>query len=539
MIKSDILFFRRAGRKLFFSPQARVAFFSALLFGLFSHGMGLFNKLSHQDDIANLFGFGATITSGRWMLHLFAWMEGLLFGTGNASLPLYNGLLSIFCVGVSCALLVHLLRIRNPVYCALLSCLMVAFPVMTALFSYMFTSHPYMLGFLMMVLSGCLICRGTSWRIRLFAVLLGGASVGVYQAFLPVLLAILLIDDILTLKKEESAGTFLRRAGIQALCLAGILLVYFAANRFFLYRFHLTLTSYQGIDRMGMMSVPTFLKRVGTAYRVFFFPPRNVAEDMYPGTLFYLYVLMLAANGLLALLRVIRLGKENRINAVFLGILYALVPLGCQFIYVMSEDVHGLMVFGQAMQFALLIAQLAEWETRSDPAAGLKRNGLPLIRKKTGNGRAFPGKQVVSLTASVLLAAACIMYARFDNQCYLKDTLQQQEATSYYTTVITQIKSQEGYTPDTKICFVNDWSEFDPTIYNLPEMDFIRLNLYGRDTTNYIHIAKEFFMRVWCGFEANWYWGEDPAGWPEVQAMPEYPADGSIQMIRDVLIVKF
>ena len=36
-------------------------------------------------------------------------MEGLLFGTGNASLPLYNGLLSILCVGVSCALLVCLL----------------------------------------------------------------------------------------------------------------------------------------------------------------------------------------------------------------------------------------------------------------------------------------------------------------------------------------------------------------------------------------------------------------------------------------------
>ena len=538
-MRSDWLFLRRACRKLFFSPQARIAFFSALLFGLFSHGMGLFNKLSHQDDIANLFGFGATITSGRWMLHVFAWMEGLLFGTGNASLPLYNGLLSILCVGVSCALLVCLLRIRNPVSCALLSCLMVAFPVMTALFSYMFTSHPYMIGFLMMVLSGCLICRGTSWRIRVFAAFLGGASIGVYQAFLPVLLAILLIDDVLTLQKEEPAGVFLRRAGIQALCVAGALLVYFAASRFFLERFHLTLTSYQGIDRMGMMSVPTFLKRVGTAYRVFFFPPRNVAEDMYPGTLYYLYELMLAANVLLALFRVIRMGKTNPAGAVFTGILYALIPLGCQFIHIMSDDVHGLMVFGQAMQFALLIAQLDEWETRTDRAAGAKRGKNPLLRTKTGKGRAASGKQIVSLAASVLLAAACIMYARFDNQCYLKDTLQQQEAMSYYTTLITRIKSQEGYTPDTQICFVNDWSEFDPTIYNLPEMDFIHLNLYGRDTTEYIHIAKEFFMRAWCGFEANWYWGEEPDGWPEVQAMPEYPADGSIQMIRDVLIVKF
>ena len=47
------------------SLQARLSFFCVLFFGLFSHGMGLLNKLSHQDDIANLFSFGATITSGR------------------------------------------------------------------------------------------------------------------------------------------------------------------------------------------------------------------------------------------------------------------------------------------------------------------------------------------------------------------------------------------------------------------------------------------------------------------------------------------
>ena len=498
------------------SSQARIAFFSVLLFGLFAHGMGLFNKLSHQDDIANLFGFGATITSGRWMLHLLSWMEGLLFGTGNTSLPLYNGLVSILCVGAVCSLLVDLLRIRNQVYCALLGCLMIAFPVITALFSYMFTSHPYMIGLLMMVICAFLICRETPWWLKIPGILLGGASIGVYQAFLPILLAVLLIYDIMTLTAEEKNSSFLQRIGIQALCVAGVLAVYFAANRFFLYRFHLELTSYQGLDRMGIMSVPTFLERAGTAYRMFFSPARNVTEDMYPGTLHYLYYLMLAANGILGLRRVFLIGRKSRIKAVFLALLFALVPLGCNFIFIMSEEVHGLMVYGQVMQAVLLITQLDELESRP-----------------------FRGRQILSLAASVILAAVCMMYARFANQCYFKDTLQQQEAMSYYTAVITQIKSQKGYRPDMEVCFVNDWSELDPTIYNPGELDFIHLNLYSHNTTEYIHIAKEFFMRKWCGFEPNWYWGEDPAGWPEVQNMPEYPADGSIQIINDVLIVKF
>ena len=121
----------------------------------------------------------------------------------------------------------------------------------------------------------------------------------------------------------------------------------------------------------------------------------------------------------------------------------------------------------------------------------------------------------------------------------VSSSLQQQAAMSYYTTLITRMKSQKGYRPDLRVAFVGDWTELDPTIYDLEEMDFIRLNLYGHSTTEYIHYYKEVFMRRWCGFEADWYWEGNPEAWPEVQAMPEYPADGSIQIVNDVLVVKF
>ena len=196
-------------------PQVRTAFLSALIFGLFCHGTGLLNKLSHQDDIANLFGFGATITSGRWMLHVLSWLEGLLFGTGNASLPLYNGLISILCVSAVCALLTDLLRIRSRVYSALLGGVMIAFPVMAVLFSYMFTSHPYMIGLLMMTLCGWLICKDTPWWLKAAGVLLGGASVGVYQAFLPILLSLFLIDDLMELTEEKKPGRCCGESGFR------------------------------------------------------------------------------------------------------------------------------------------------------------------------------------------------------------------------------------------------------------------------------------------------------------------------------------
>ena len=498
------------------SPRTKTVFLSVLIFGLFSHGMGLFNKLSHQDDIANLFGFGATVTSGRWMLHLLCWMEDLFFGTGNASLPLFNGMVTFLCMACVCALLADLLKIRNRVYWVLMGCLLISFPMMAALFSYMFTSHPYMIGRVMMTLSAWLICRESPWWAKVCAVLLGAASVGVYQAYLSILLAVLLISDIMELRAEESIGSVLRRAGIQALCVAGVLLGYFAVNRLFLIKFGVEMTSYQGLDRMGVMSPGTFLERCAKAYRVFLSPDRETGADMYPGTLRLLYGLQLGMTGLLAVRRVFRTAKKSPGHGVLLALLFLLIPLGCNFIYVMSEEVHGLMVFGQAMQFVLLIALLDELD-----------------------GSAFRGRQAVSLAASLVLAVTSVMFARFDNQCYLKETLQQQEAMSYYTTLITRIKSHEGYTPEMEICFVNDLTNPDPTIYDLEEMSFIRLNLYGHSTTEFIHSYKEYFIRRWNGFEANWYWGEDPEAWPEVQAMPAYPADGSIQTVNGVLIVKF
>ena len=132
------------------------------------------------------------------------------------------------------------------------------------------------------------------------------------------------------------------------------------------------------------------------------------------------------------------------------------------------------------------------------------------------------------------------MYARFDNQCYLKDMLHQQEAISYYTTVITRIKSLPGYRPDMEVLFANTENAKDPTVYNIDELDFIRLNPYWHNSYEYLHsLTREQFIKVWCGADFSWAWDPELQFSPEVQAMPSYPADGSVQMVRDVLIVKF
>lgn len=478
--------------------------------------MGLLNKYSRFDDIHYLFDMGGTVVLGRWMLHVVGWLEGLFYGTGNASLPLFNGLLSIAMIGAAGGLLADLLEIKKTVYCALLGCLMVAFPFLTALFAYMFTSHYYMLGLLMMVFCASLICRKNSWWHKAAAILLGGASVGIYQAFIPILLSALLIYDLKMLSEEDvDIPVFFKQIGVQSLCIIGVMAVYFAGNAFFLAKFDTSLSGYQGIEGMGSSPVPVYLERCGRAYREFFNPTPEFFKEMYPGSLHALYKVLLAANGLLAAGRIVSAGRKSRAKMILLLILFALVPLGCNFIYVMTETVHGLMVYGEIMQFVLLI-----WQLDSLNLPSLKLN------------------RAACAVSSLILAVTGIMYARFDNQCYLKAEFQQQQAISYNTTLITQIKSLDGYRPDMQLYIIHPWDLTDPTIYNMEELDFIQLLPYNYETSKALHTFGDFTQR-WCGFTVSMYEGDlDLEALPEVQAMPAYPADGSIQIVRDVIVVK-
>lgn len=499
-------------------PQVWTAFFSVLVFGLVSQGTGLFNKLSHHDDIACLFDPGTGVSSGRWMLQVFGWLEGLFYGNVNTSLPLFNGLIAILCIGIAAGLLVDLLRIRNPVYCALLGCIMVSFPFVTALFAYMFTAHSYMIGMLLMVCCAVLICKKGPWWSKIPAVFFGAASVGIYQSFIPVLLSTLVIYDlmVLTEDKELQVRDFVKTAAVQVICVLGVMVVYFAVNQFFLRKYQVELSAYSGIKDMGQMPFSVYLERIGLAYREFLNPSRNVFQDMYPGTLHTVYRLMLAADAVLAVRLIITAWKTNKGKALLLILLFGIFPLGCHFIYVMAEEIHGLMVYGQVMQVVLLVWMLDQLEYTPSRV-----------------------KQGVSLLASLVLAVTGIMYARFDNQCYLKDTFHQQQAMSYFTTLITQIKSLEGYRPDLQLYFINGFHTMDPTIYNIDELDFIRLIPYWHNSAEYMHATRKDFVNRWLGFQTNWYDNPDIEKLPEVQAMPFYPQDGSVRIVNDVVVVKF
>lgn len=498
-------------------PASWAAFAGALLVGLAAHGMGMLNKYSWHDDIQGLFLTGATITSGRWMLHVLGWLEVLLFGDGHFSLPLLNGLVSLICIGLSAGIMARMLRIRSRGLSALMGGVMSAFPVITALFGFVFTIHYYMISLLMMTCGAYLILEGRGGLRKTAGTLLGGCAVGIYQAFLPVGLALILLGNIVHLTEGEETGRAWKRLGIHALCFLGMLAVYAAGSRLFLTLHHLELDSYMGLSQAGSLSPLVYLQRMGRAWREFFLPTRNVLWDMYPQHIYYLRQGLLLLTAALSVRCLIRAWRENRGIALLLLLLLAAFPLACNLIFVLSGEVHSLMTYGQVMQIALLVCLADRAELSS---AKIRR--------------------IVPRAATLLLSVTCLMYVRFDNQCYLKTEFQQQQAITWYTALISKIKSAEGYRDELPVIWRNMEEMDDQTLYNMDELNFLHLSGYEQDVRGYVsNWAWEWFLARWCGFSTAVLPPETADDWPEVQEMPHYPDDGSIRVLHDAVVVNF
>ena len=232
---------------------------------------------------------------------------------------------------------------------------------------------------------------------------------------------------------------------------------------------------------------------------------------------YYVHLVMTFADVITGICLIIQVARKNKRNALLLCLVLILTPLGCNFIYVMSGKVHGLMTFSLVTQAAMFVFLL---------------DRLDLGQKRL--------HRAVSLLTSCVLCLMIVMYARFDNQCYLKTAFQQQEAISWYTTLVSQIKSVPGYRDNLPVAFLNGESKQDMTLYNIGELDFIQEPPYGDDLTGYLNTyAWRSFMERWCGYGPEYADAGIWEGREDVQGMPHYPDDGSIRLIENTIVVNF
>lgn len=495
----------------------KYTFVSIFIWGIVAHGMALFNKFSFHDDAAFLFDVGGTYSFGRWMLGVLGELETKFFGGSNYSLPVCNGICTLLFFAIIACIFINLFEIRNLRMCVSLGGIMVTIPVVAGLFGYMYTAPYYILGMLLGVLGAFWICKRHKWYSIFLGILLISCCMGVYQAYYPVVISTFLLYMIKEVAESEDYNwvQFFRTGIYYILSLAGSVLLYFLLNRYFLWHFNCELSDYLGIDAMGKEPINVYLLRAKDAYRLFFSNQTNVTADMYPMNIALLYKFMLVVTIVCTLILLYKVFKKDKNRGIQLIILVAFIPLAVNFVYVMSETVHTLMVYGQVMFFVYSIWLLSKMEFN---------------KKKI--------EQVLYSAVTACLLLFSVMYCRFDNACYLKAEFQQQQAISYFTTLITQIKSVDGYTDEMGVAFINQWSINDASVSNMEAFNDTLIFPYTERTllNNYAWLV---FMENWCGYSPTMSNVADFIDLPEVQAMPSYPDDGAIQIINNTVVVKF
>lgn len=503
----------------------------ALVSGITVHAFALVNILHNYDNILQQpRGYGAGITSGRWLLSLMGDAVDKYLDL-SYNLPLANGLLFLALIAVCAAIVVNVLQIKNRISSVLVGCMMATFPAVCSTMVFRFTVVYYGIALLLSVL-----CVWTADRGRfgpLLAVVYLACSIGIYQAYAPVsigLFVLILMRDSL---KEDADFRKLVWRGFRycGILILGVFLYFVLLKlsmKLYAQNGTVVLDTYQGIDKMGQISIsqlPGLLRRAWTSAALFSvrdycsLAPTRIVKLLWSA----LVLCILALTGYLLVRKKVRL-----LPALFCCVMGILFPLAVNFIVIMCPDasVYTIMVY------AFVLIGCAPMML------------LELLPEK--NERI---NRLISRIVSVTVAVIIFYNSYYTNFNYTALYYANEQVKTYLTGLTAQIRMTEGYTPEKKWAFLGEIQ--DPSLY-----DMWKYQWSGYEDPPYYGGVKwcsaeellitsysfDFWIHSYIGYFPTKASQEEKmtlAATEQVSQMPCWPSEGSMKVIGEYVVVKF
>ncbi len=495
---------RRLG-KLKIPGSVRFCFTVSFVLFLLIHFYWFKEKYMFADDTLVVTGWTwGYLDVGRWLL---AFVREI---SGRYSIPWFTGMLSALYMAAALSLLVGIFEIQRKTAVFLTALSLIAFPAIAREVQYISHIDAMMLSLLL----ACAGCFFTLKRPR-FGFLAGGLffclSMGIYQAYytfaIPVLLFYILISCV---RGEEGwFKTGLKSIGALLIGVVGYKLVLDAVLK--LTQTEMKTGVYSGADTMWSFTPLTLLQRAGTAYKEFF---RFFFVNDKP-LVTWGYIALFAACVLLGVYLAWMRGVHRDWKKLLCSIgMTLLLPLACASIHLMTDAVPLRTMFAFAFPFLICALLLDRMDFREGEKKLLRWVGLSL--------------QALALAACLLLSYCNAMQA---NELYLNSDVTNKTAFSWYTRLASRIEEKAGYKTEYNVCFVG--TPRQPTV---------------PDGFEFSTLAREKEILRYC----SWYCGinlvkvsdEKAAEMLELYGdrigkMPSYPMEGSVQVIKSVVVVKF
>lgn len=508
----------------------RYTLLAALISGLAAHLYQYTNKLYNYDDLfTNPGGFGTGVEYGRWFLQLMGeWMNEFL---GNYSIPLFNGLFGLVLLTVCAVMMTRLFDVKDLALAAFIGILFVTIPSVVCMNFFMFTLVYYAIGIFFSFLAGYLIVRyGKNIPLQILAVLLLGCAVGTYQAYFVNTLCILVLSVVMLAAFSGTEVTakhiFLTSVRYVVSLISGMA-CYFICMKLSLLHWDVALGGYQGIENMGKLNPEAIPQMLYDCYHSFFWFPRTDIFYENPTVLVKgAILLMYLVAAVLSVYALIRLRRQIGKLALLL-LSMAAFPVAVFFIYVMVPDgyIYPLMTYSVVFIYLFILVLL-------DKSMQTEASGL-WYQRLTGQVMHW----VVSLSA-ILIAVIYIWNA---NGNYLSLWYTQQHDIAYFQTMLTQIRSAEGYRDGLPFAIIGRNAEIKDSAHTTGSLIGAEFNLPGKLESNINGYSRWHILIQYLGYNPTFLFDDktsEIAKWEEVQAMPCYPADGSIQIINDVVVLK-
>jgi hypothetical protein len=215
----------------------------------------------------------------------------------------------------------------------------------------------------------------------------------------------------------------------------------------------------------------------------------------------------------LALVAIVGLAAARKpVNVCMAAFLTALLPLSicCMFLIMSTESIHTLVMYSFVAVYMLLCIVLERLD--------------------------FKFSAVVKDVTALLLMAVIVSNIYFANMVYLKLDLQYENASSFYTGLMTQVKQTEGFDENSKLAIIG---RQDNLLHSFPELDTELMLGPARDLVNIY--SRENFIKYYLGFDIPFASEDDVAALAadaRVETMAEYPYYGSVSKIDDFIVVK-
>lgn len=499
------------------SSIAKLTFVATMLVGFFSHIVVITNFILNHDSLFSLYrGMANRIYLGRWCDRIFSVL------TGEILQPAICVSFGIIFIAISAAIIVRYLEIQSKFLAIAIGAGMVLFPTVASTNTYYLVSLTYF-GSLLLATLG-VYCADRGRKGVFLSVLLLTLSLGTYQAYISFAAGVFVLRIILDLLNGSPAKACLRK-GLKYI---GLLLVsilsYYLILKIILITTNAKMTNYRGLsnmDNISILNIPTLIVNAYTKVIAFFLFDQY-GENTIGTAALYVLTCVLFVVGIIYLMIKKRLFRDT-LRTVLLVVALLVFPLAIHAIAVLSQNAntHWLMIYAFVLVYVSSIAVIDQVDRTT---VGLKK--FSFARSIT---LAMVGVSLLQCLSWYITTNTCYTYLRLSNQAAYAKVNQ-----IYYDLL------HNGYTADIPLAIVGegDSSFFKSTL------PITRPPFTGITEPAFVIRSSERmyeYLRSILGMEYTRATNDEierAMQNEEVQFMPSYPEQGSIQMIDGIMVLK-